>query len=79
MDQNRNELEKACSRSNFKERFVAIDSLEPGEFNLRGHIIRKIFENFFYFYSSRWPLTIKLFYYVLSINIHVYVYLRCST
>ena len=27
--------------------------------------------------AAHWPLT--LFYYVLSINIHVYVYLRCST
>ena len=48
MDRNWNKLEKACSRSNFEERFGTIHSWEPGEFNLRGHINRKKFENFFY-------------------------------
>ena len=46
MDQNWNKLEKACSRSNFEERFGAIDFLEPREFNLRGHAIQKKIENF---------------------------------
>ena len=46
MDQNRNKLEKACSRLNFPEKqFGAIDSREPGAFNHRGRIIRKKLEN----------------------------------
>ena len=48
VDENRNKLEKACSRPNFKKRLGVSGFWEPEKFNLRGQIFRKKIENFFY-------------------------------